>query len=236
MINKFNQGFLMKAIIFDMDGLMIDTEKFYFDAEREMASEYGKIASDELLRGLMGMSPKDAAKIFINKLNITMTDEEFMEKRRKKMEEKYNNELEPIKGLFEIINKFHGKIKLAIATGSPEKFLDIVVDKLNIRNLFDVLQPSDEIKIGKPDPEIYLETIKKLKLIPEECIVLEDSSNGALAGKRAGCYTIAVLNQYSKYDDFTFADFVVNDLFEASRYIEIILNKKKIEPEKILLN
>ena len=90
-----------------------------------------------------------------------------------------------------------------------------------------MLQSSDEIIKGKPDPEIYIETIKKLKLKPEDCIVLEDSSNGARAGKSAGCYTISVRNVYSYNDDFTFVEFVADDLFEASLHIDKIINKKK---------
>ena len=112
----------MKALIFDMDGLMIDTEKLYFEVEKEIASEYGKIVPEELMRSLMGMSPKEAAKIFIENLNIKMTVEEFLEIRGSKMEYKYKNELETMKGLFEIINKFKSRLILAIATGSPKKF------------------------------------------------------------------------------------------------------------------
>jgi HAD superfamily hydrolase (TIGR01509 family) len=218
----------MKAIIFDMDGLMIDTEKLYFEVEKEIASEFNKTVPQELMRSLMGMSPKEAARIFIDNLKINMTIDEFLEIRGSKMEYKYKNQLEPMKGLFEIIDEFYPKLDLAIATGSPKRFLDIVVDKLKIRNYFKVLQASDEIKNGKPDPEIYIETINKLKLKPEECFVLEDSSNGARAGKLAGCYTIAVKNVYSYNEDFGFTDYVADDLIKASAHIKNIINKKKV--------
>jgi HAD superfamily hydrolase (TIGR01509 family) len=219
----------MKALIFDMDGLMIDSEKFYFQVEREIGNDCGANVTDELLMRLMGRSPRNAADIFIKELNLQITPEEFLTKRDLMMEDKYRNELEPMRGLFEIINTFENRLKLAIATGSPEKFLNIVIDKLEIRDNFNVLVPSDNIKNGKPDPEIYLETIKRLKVKPEECIVLEDSSNGAKAGKLAGCHTIVVLNEYTKDQNFDFADFVCNNLFEAKEYIEkIILVKREI--------
>ena len=218
----------MKAIIFDMDGLMIDTEKFYYKVEKEIASEYGITLDNELLRDLMGMSPKDAGKIFIEKLKINMSLEEFLEKRFAKMEIIYNTELKAMPGLYELLNKFYKKVDLAIATGSPEKFLEIVVDKLSIRKYFKVLQPSDEIKNGKPDPEIFIKTINKLKLKFEDCIILEDSLNGIVAGKRAGCYTIAVPNKYSINNDFSTADYIAKDLFDASIHLEDIIEKDKI--------
>jgi len=127
--------------------------------------------------------------------------------------------LEANKGLFEIINYFFNKLKLAIATGSPKKFMDIVVDQLDIRSKFNVLQSSDEIKKGKPDPEIYLMTADKLLLSPKECIVLEDSTNGALSAKKAGCYTIAVYTDYTKDQDFSFVDYYAKDLIDAKEHI-----------------
>jgi HAD superfamily hydrolase (TIGR01509 family) len=213
----------VKALIFDMDGLMIDTEKLYFDAERKLAGEFGADAGDQLLRKLMGRSPHEAMSIFKNELSLNAGVEELVNKRNDIMTYKYNNELVPMPGLHEIITFFYKKFKLAIATGSAKIFLDIAVDKLDIRKYFDVLEPSDEIKNGKPDPEIYLKTSGKLGLKPGECIVLEDSSNGALAAKRAGCYTIAVVSEYTKNQDFGFADKVLNDLSQAREVISLLL-------------
>ena len=215
----------MKAIIFDMDGLMIDSERLYFATEREIAKEFGKTVDDKTLWNMMGRSPLEAMEIFVKNLNLSMTPKDLLIKRDKIMIEKYKNDLYPMKGLIEIINEFYTKMKLAISTGAPKIFLDIVVDKFNIRKYFDILQTSDEIKNGKPDPEIYLKTIDKLNLNPEECIVLEDSSNGALAGKKAGCYSIAVASEYTKGQNFNFVDFFANDLIEAKEHI-IELQKK----------
>jgi HAD superfamily hydrolase (TIGR01509 family) len=141
------------------------------------------------------------------------------------MRVKYKNESVPMPGLAHIIGAFYGKLKLAISTGSQGEFLDIVVDGLRIREKFEVLQASDDIEKGKPDPEIYLKTCKKLGLGPRECVVLEDSLNGALAGKRAGCYVIAVPSEYTKGENFDFADFVAGDLFQAARHIDDLLKR-----------
>lgn len=209
----------MKGIIFDMDGLMVDTERLYFEAERGIAKKFGKTVEDETLWKMMGRSPLEAVRIYIDDLDLSITPEELLEIRDTVMTQKYQEDLEPMTGLFEIINQFHGNKKLAISTGSPKKYMDIVLDTLNIRKYFTVLQTSDTIKKGKPDPEIYLKTIEKLALQPAKCIVLEDSRNGALAGKEAGCYTIAVYSEYACNEDFGFTDFYAKDLLEARDHI-----------------
>lgn len=216
----------MKALIFDMDGLMIDSERLYFETEKDMAEKLGKQVDDKLLWKLMGMSPLESMTIFKQELEIPESIEDLLKKRVEIMTYKYTNDLVPMKGLYDIIKSFYKKLKMGIATGSPKIFLDIVVDKLNIRKYFDVLQPSDEIKNGKPHPEIYLKTAGKLNLPPEECIVLEDSSNGIRSANAAGCYSIAVISDYTKYQDFSSAHAVFNNLTEAMDAIHVLLDKK----------
>ncbi|MBN2545796.1 MAG: HAD family phosphatase [Spirochaetes bacterium] len=221
----------MKAIILDMDGLMIDSERLYFETETEIVKKYNRSIDKEILTRLMGRSPLEAAKILIKEINLALSPEEFIKKRDEAMEYKYKHEAEPVNGLMSLLKMFYNKFKLAVATGSPQKFLDIVVDRLKIRHYFDVLQSSDHIKKGKPDPEIYLTVCNKLNFKPSECIVLEDSSNGALAGKKAGCYTIAVYTEYTKNQDFSFVDHYSMDLSDSIEHIKSIIeykNKVKI--------
>lgn len=215
----------MHAIIFDMDGLMIDSERLYFETERELAKEYDKTVEERTLWNMMGRSPLEAMTVFIKDLDLPITPQDLLIKRDKIMKYKYENDLTTMKGLFEIIDGFYNKLKLAIATGAPKIFMNIVVDQLNIRNKFDILQTSDEITNGKPDPEIYLKTAEKLGLSPKDCFVLEDSSNGAMAGKKAGCYSIAIESEYNKEQDFSFVDFYAKDLLEARNHINgLIVN------------
>jgi HAD superfamily hydrolase (TIGR01509 family) len=209
----------MKAVVFDMDGLMIDTEGMYFEAEREMARMYGRVVKDETLWKMMGRKPLESMQIYVQDLNLNVKPEDVLKLRDDITLKKLNQEVVPMPGLYEILNSLKGKIKLAIATGSPDKFLKIVIDKLRLEDYFDVMQASDSIINGKPEPEIYLKTIDKLGCFPEDCIVLEDSSNGALAGKRAGCYTIAIPSEYTNMQDFSFVDYAASNLSDAADYI-----------------
>lgn len=215
----------MEALIFDMDGLMIDTERLYFETEREMVARYGKEVPDEVLWRMMGRKPLESCTILVEEMELPVSPADFLRERDVIMLDKMRNDLVPLPGLFDIIDAFQGVLKMAIATGARKQFLDLVVDGLRIRDRFAVLQSSDEIKHGKPDPEIYLTAVRKLNVLPERSIVLEDSSNGSLAAKNAGCYTIAVPSEYTNRQNFDFVDYVAVDLKSAQNHIRNLLDE-----------
>jgi beta-phosphoglucomutase-like phosphatase (HAD superfamily) len=177
---------MIRALLFDMDGLMIDSERLYFDAEREIARRYGREVRDETLWKMMGRKPLESLEIYVQDTGLPIT--------------------------------------------AQGEFLDLVVDHLDIRATFDLLQSSDDIRSGKPDPEIFLTACRRLNLSPDECLVLEDSGNGVLAGRRAGCRVVAVPSDFTRTHDFSPADYIAADLFEATDYIESVLRAELIRP------
>jgi haloacid dehalogenase superfamily, subfamily IA, variant 3 with third motif having DD or ED len=213
-----------QALIFDMDGLMIDSERLYFAAEREMAAHFGREIRDEQLWPLMGRKPIESLRLLRGILGIETSPEELLEWRNRLMLEKMGRDLGAMPGLYEILNAFHGRLKLAVATGAQREFLDIALDTLRLRKYFAVLQTADGLDRGKPDPEIYRIACGRLGLAPGKCVVLEDARNGVLAGKAAGCRVIAVPNDYTRGQDFSEADWVEPDLFAAARRIEDLLD------------
>jgi HAD superfamily hydrolase (TIGR01509 family) len=217
---------VIEAIIFDMDGLMIDSERLYFQVEREIARQHGKEVSEEILWRMMGRKPIESARIFVVELGLATSAEELLKTRDSMMLEKLKTDLQPMPGLNDIINRFYPQLKLAIATGAPKNFLDIVLQQLNIGDKFAVLQTSDNVEIGKPDPQIYLKTCARLDLLPGQCVVLEDSQNGVKAAKAAGCYVVAVPSEFSGGQGFGIADFIAADLFQAGHHIEEQIGKK----------
>lgn len=216
---------MIKALIFDMDGLMIDSERLYFQAEREIAKKYGKNVNDEILWKMMGRNPVESMTFFVEELRLSLSPIDALNMRNRIMREKLKIDLKPMPGLIHILDTFYGSLKLAVCTGTQKELLDIVMDGLDIRDKFAVMQTSDRIKRGKPDPEIYLASCKKLGFNPKNCVVLEDSSNGALAGKRAGCYVIAIPSEYTLGQDFSFVDFVADDLFHAEKHILVLIKR-----------
>jgi len=212
----------IKGLIFDMDGLMVDSERLYLEVERGMARRFQKEFDLNAWQKMMGLKPAEGMRVFVEELGLPLTPEEALAMRDVEMRKKYCEEAEPMPGLFHILEAFDGRLALAVCTGAQREFMEIVVDRLGVRNKFSVLQSSDEIERGKPDPAIYLACCGKLGLEPPECAVLEDCENGALAAARAGCYTIVVPTEHSRGQDFGCADYVAADLFDAEKHISAL--------------
>lgn len=210
----------MRAIVFDMDGLMIDSEKVYWAVGRELAREFGKEVSDQTLGRMMGRSPIKSMEVYAGELGLKQSPHELLEMREARVKKALEQGVDPMPGLFEVLEEFKSKYKLAIATSAPMYLVDVIAAKLRLRPYFDAIQTSDDVVHGKPDPEIYLNAMSRLDVPPAECAVLEDSSNGALAGKRSGAYTIAVPSRYTRDQDFSFVDYVAKDLKDAARHLE----------------
>jgi len=207
------------GLIFDMDGLMVDSERLYHQAQRQIAARFGRTVPDSLLYAMMGRKPLESLALFASTLGIPAAAADLFEERNRIMRDLFRTDLQPMPGLPEILAEFFPRCSLAVATGAQQEFLDLVIDKLEIRRYFTVLQSSDGIARGKPDPEIFLKACRRLGLSPGACIVLEDAENGVMAGKRAGCQVVAVPSPDSRGQDFSAADAVVADLFAAASWI-----------------
>lgn len=213
------------ALIFDMDGLMIDTEGYYWVATRTVAGRYGKTVSDETLGRMMGRAPSASIEVLKSEVGLPGTVESLLLERDTEVMAALRRRVDPMPGLLELMRQFAPHLKYAIATGSRQAFVDIVMSHLRIQDQFTAIQPSDDIRNGKPHPEVYLRAIERLGTSPQRSIVLEDSSNGARAGKSAGAYTIAVPSPYTQSQDFSFVDYRAADLFDAATHIAKLLNQ-----------
>lgn len=206
-------------MIFDMDGLMIDSESAYWEAGRRIARSFGKEVTDKTLGNMMGRKPIESMTIYAADLGLTVSPQELLERRDTEVFETLRRHVKAMPGLLPTLDALRGKYRLAIATSATRKFLDLVINQLGIASRFEALQTSDDVIEGKPSPEIYLKAMAKLGLPGEACAVLEDSTNGALAGKRAGAYTIAVPSEYTNWQDFSFVDYVAKNLEDAARHL-----------------
>jgi HAD superfamily hydrolase (TIGR01509 family) len=175
---------------------------------------------------MMGRAPLDSVELYAREVGLTRPPVQLMRERDERVLEIIRQGIEPMPGLMEILESFSPRFKMAIATSARRTFVDLIFAHLEIHRYFDVLQTSDDITRGKPDPQIYQMAMEKLGVKPEESFVMEDSSNGSLAGKRAGAYTIAVPSQYTRKQDFTFVDYVARDLFDVKSHIDGLLKSR----------
>jgi pseudouridine 5'-phosphatase len=217
---------MFQAIIFDMDGLMIDTEPMYWEVGRRIARQYGRDCSDDVFRKMMGRERLEAMRIFARECGITATTpEDLLAQREVAMVQRFVAGVNPLPGLHEILERFRDRLKFAVATSSPKKFTDVLLPALGLDKYFQVIQSADDITHGKPDPEIYLKAAARLGVSPGDCFVLEDSPAGALSGHRAGAYVIAVPSQLTSGEDFSFAPARVSNLHEAAENIEQLISR-----------
>lgn len=209
----------IRAVIFDMDGLMIDSERVYWQAGREVAERYGKRVLDGTLGRMMGRSPIDSMTVFATETGIAVDPARLLDERDARVYEILKADATPMPGLFETLEALSATHVLAIATSAKRYFVDVIDSKLNFVRYFKAVQTSEGVINGKPAPEIYHKAMAQIGMTPAECVVIEDSSNGARAGKASGAYTIAVPSEHTRDQDFTFVDYVATHLLDAAAKI-----------------
>ncbi|HAV43631.1 TPA: hypothetical protein DCX15_06435 [bacterium] len=209
---------MIEAVIFDMDGLMVDTESFYTQAITEVANKRGREFTLKLKQEMMGRQGIESMTIFKEQLELEETPLELLEERSKIFGGLLNaSRIEPLPGLLKLLDELRKEgIRRAIASSSKRCWIEIIVSRFGLDGEFEVIVSGDDVRYGKPDPEIYLLTARRLGLSPENCLVLEDAPVGVIAAKKAGMYCIVCPNQFSQGLDFSLADTVVNSLEDVT--------------------
>lgn len=210
---------MIKAVIFDMDGLMIETEHLQSKSFEHVLKKYGanpEFNEDGVIQ-TVGVTAKDNLIRLKEKHNINESIENLLGQKRKVYKELLLENIYPKKGLLTLLKKLkEGNFKLAVASSSSREHINLVLSGLGIKEKFDVIVSGEEIKKGKPHPDIFLIAADKLNTEPINCLVLEDAQSGVEAGKAANMKVIAIPNQYTRSHDFTKADVIISSLEEVN--------------------
>jgi sugar-phosphatase len=208
---------VIKAVIFDMDGLLIDSEPFWRESESAVFSELGLNLTESDFESVMGLRIDEVVKHWYHQKPWPL-------KSLKEVEQLVLSGVESLicekgnlmEGVIEILEYLQTKnLKLAIASSSPLKIIDLVVTKFEIKKYFKIIHSAQFEEYGKPHPCIYLNTAKQLSVSPNECLVFEDSFNGLISAKAARMKTtvIPAFNTWHQ-TKFDIADFKLHSLLE----------------------
>lgn len=216
---------MIKAFIFDLDGVIIDSEPLHYEADRIVFREYGIELADGELDGYVGIDTRRMVTELRDKYDIETPVDDLLEKlNHVKLGLLKTWDLEAIDGIGDLISDLiDNNITIALASSSTMDFIQLAIERAGVSRYFDVVVSGEHVAKSKPEPDIFLKTASLLKVKPDECLVLEDSVNGVNAAKRAGMKCIGFLNPNSGDQDLSNADRVVTtlkgleyrDLFEA---------------------
>ncbi len=189
----------IKAVIFDLDGTLVDSMGIWKQIDIEYLAKYNIALPDDLQSSIEGMSFTETANYFKERFQIPEEIHEIKATWNEMTYKKYKNEVPLKEGTREFLNMLKSRdIKMGIATSNSRELVEVVIKSLQIDSFFDAVHTSCEVEKGKPSPDIYLLVSEKLGVAPTECLVFEDVPQGIMAGKNAGMKVCAVDDEYSR--------------------------------------
>lgn len=209
----------MTAVVFDMDGLMFNTEDVYTMVGSELLRVRGHEFTPELKNEMMGLPPQKSFEAMIARCGLRETWRELALESNLLFKSLLGKHLMLMPGLMDLLDALEAaEIPKAIATSSARELLDACLRPYDMHKRFRFFLTAEDVKNGKPDPEIYLTAAARFGLSPGEMFVLEDSQNGCLAAAAAGAFTVAVPGEHSRTHDFSSASLVVESLCDPRLY------------------
>ena len=217
---------MLKAVIFDFDGVITDSEILHLRAFNQSLAQYGiEITKNDYYTMYLGFNDTDCYKLLIEKGLLKMDEQQIntlMIQKKKLFEQLAKAEGKMIEGVRDFLNMLEqNNIPMAICSGSLLTEVEMVLEDARLRHLFEAIVSGEQVKKGKPDPEGFLLSLQRLNenrenpIMANQCIVIEDSHWGLEAAKAAGMHTIAVTNSYDA-EQLSMADKIVERLNELS--------------------
>jgi len=202
----------IQAVVFDLDGVLLDSEQVWDDVRESLAREHGAPWSDRAQADMMGMSSPEWSRYMHDVVGLRGSPAEINDEVVRRMLERYRHALPLIDGAEEAVRRLAAHFPLAIASSSNRALIDAVLDESGLADMFTVTVSSEEVARGKPAPDVYLEASRRLDVEPRHCAAIEDSANGIRAAHAAGLRVCALPNAHypPSHDALALADVVVD--------------------------
>ena len=186
---------MIEAVVFDLDGVLLDTEELWDEARRQLAEERGARWPDDAQQAMMGMSSREWSRYMHEAIGLAEPPEEISAEVVRRLEALYRERLPLVPGALEAIRRVEGRWPLGIASSSNRPLIDLFLEFTGNHEVFRATVSSEEVERGKPEPDVYLEAARRLGVAPEGCAAIEDSENGIRSASAAGMRVVAIPNR-----------------------------------------
>ena len=209
------------TIIFDLDGLLADTEPLQMQAYQQALRMYGVTLTDDeyarhWIRAGLGIDQ------FVANRRLPIVPAAVRQQKKQYYQALLDTSLHAMPGALKLLERLYRRKRLAVASVSFRDNVEQILQRLDFARYLDAVVTGEDVEHGKPAPDIFLYTARQLKVEPSECVVIEDAEKGILAAKRAGMKSIAVPNRHTLDNDFSAAAYVVNSLLEVENLLEFL--------------
>lgn len=205
----------IRAVVFDLDGLMFNTEEIFDRTGRELMRRRGGDMTQALRSQMMGRRPHEAFAIMIEMMELTDSVEALMDESQQIFIAELETHLAPMPGLYEVLEAIDRRsLPKAVATSSPRDYMEGILQRFELLERFALTLTAEDVTHGKPHPEIYLQAARRLGVEPAEVLVFEDSEAGTHSAAAAGAVVVSVPHDHSRTHDFSPATHIADSLHE----------------------
>jgi HAD superfamily hydrolase (TIGR01509 family) len=184
----------IEAVVFDLDGVLVDSEHVWDEVREILADERGGRWHDRAQADMMGMSSTEWSRYMHDVIGLPESPDEINAEVVRRMLARYRDELPLLPGAVDAVGRLHAEFRLAVASSSNRPIIETVLRESGLERLFEITVSSEEVERGKPAPDVYLEAARRLGVGPERCAALEDSGNGIRAARAARMRVLAIPN------------------------------------------
>ena len=185
---------MIEAVVFDLDGVIVDSEHVWDDVRQELAEERGGTWHNQASRDMMGMSSPEWSRYMHDVIGLSEPPAEINAEVVRRLEALYREEIPLLPGAVEAVKSLASRWPLGLASSSNRELIDLVLETSELDRYFKATVSSEEVPRGKPAPDVYLEAARRLAADPTRCAAVEDSENGIRSAKSAGMRVVAIPN------------------------------------------